>query len=141
MNPATTYMQAHEAAKVIERDASAVARLGQIITPELQANGKGYRAAYSFRNLVEMRIVEEMMKFGVPRKKIVSYLDTLRHSKMKWLDEKHTDGWIVIDGEWNWQFASDFSAIQLGWRNKQPHSFLAISIGKIRHELAERYSE
>lgn len=133
-----TYYQAHEVAKIMHRDTGIIARLGQIITPELAAGGKGYRAAYSFRNLVEMRIVEEMIKFGVPRKRIASYLKTLRDSTMDVFGETQEDAWIVIDGDWHWQIANTFAAIQLGWQATFPNSLLAISVGKIKKELSEK---
>lgn len=140
MNPVRSFLQANEAAKVMDRTPETIARLGQIVPPERPAGGKGYRAAYSFRNLIEMRIVEEMVKFGVPRKKIALYVTQLRVSMNRWLDG-HDDGWMVIDGQWNWQITSNFDAIQLGWRNKKPDAFLAISIGKIKSELAEKFPE
>lgn len=146
MNPDTTlheivtpsvplYFQASEVAKIMGCESGWVARLGQIIAPEIAANGKGYRAAYSFRNLVEMRIVEEMIKFGVPRKRIASYLITLRASTINVFSDTQEEAWIVIDGEWRWQIANTFTAIRLGWQNHIPDSLLAISIGKIKKEL------
>ena len=128
------YFQAHEVAKIMGREAELIARLGQIIAPEIAANGKGYRAAYSFRNLVEMRIVEEMIKFGVPRKRIASYLAILRTASINAFSDTHGDAWIIINGQGQWQIASTFAAIQLGWR-ETPDSLLAISIGKIKKEL------
>ncbi len=132
------YFQAYEAAKVLNREASFIAKLGQIVTPALPANGKGYRAAYSFQNLVEMRIVEEMVKFGVPRKRIVGYLTTLRESAMNVFDDTKEEAWIVVDGAWRWQIANTFAAIQLGWWAEAPDSLLAVSIGKIKKELKSR---
>lgn len=132
------YFQASEAATIMSRNPALIARLGQIVTPELPANGKGYRAAYSFRNLVEMRIVEEMVKFGVPRKRIAGYLATLRDSKMNVFDDTKEEAWIVIDGSWRWQIANTFAAVRLGWWAEEPDSLLAISIGKIKKELKER---
>ena len=132
------YFQASEAATIMNRDAAFIARLGQIISPALPANGKGYRAAYSFQNLVEMRIVEEMVKFGVPRKRIAGYLTTIRDSKMNVFDDTQEEAWIIVDGSWRWQIANTFSAIQLGWWAEVPNYLLAVSIGKIKQELKAR---
>ena len=103
LNPDSKY-KAAEAAKLIERTSVDVARLGQIVTPEIPANGKGYRAFYSFRNLVEMRLAEELGKFGIPQKRIERMIEELRKTKCRWLDLDGRDGVVILDR--NWKFAA-----------------------------------
>lgn len=131
-------MAASEAASVMGRDILATVRLGQIIEPEVEAGGKGYRAGYSFRNLIEMRVAEEMIKFGVPRKRIMSYLKIIKNALTSWMKD---DGWIVIDDTWEWQLTSDFSAIALGWKKREPTALLAIRVGKIKQELEDNLQQ
>ena len=93
---------AWQAADLMERQPQEIARLGQLVEAEVPANGKGYRALYSFRNLVEMRIAEELGRFGVPQKRIQKYLSDLNNSHMRWLEENGLDGYIVLDRLSRW---------------------------------------
>jgi hypothetical protein len=94
---------ASQAAQIIGLPSAEVARLGQIISPHLPARGKGHRALYNFRNLLEMRIVLILSTFGVPQKMIRQFLQNLRNSLLGWTDEHGSEGWIVLgtNGEWS----------------------------------------
>lgn len=102
MNQDIEYYQAGEAAELINLTSADVAKLGQIITPDVPADGKGYRSLYSFRNLVEMRLGEELSRIGISWKRINKYIEELRKSYCRWLDEYGRDGWLVLDGTWKW---------------------------------------
>lgn len=97
------HLLASQAAKVMGIPSSEIARLGQIITPSIPAQGKGHRALYDFRNLIEMKIVLLLSIFNVPHKNIHFLLEKLRNSHFQWLDEEGRDGWIVLDtnGQWS----------------------------------------
>lgn len=102
MNQDTAYYQAGEAAELINSTSADVAKLGQIITPDVPADGRGYRSLYSFRNLVEMRLGEELSRIGISWKRINKYIEELRRSYCRWLEEDGRDGWLVLDGAWKW---------------------------------------
>ena|SRR5260221_496590 len=96
------YLLASQAAKVMNIPASEIARLGQVITPSVPAEGKGHRSLYDFRNLIEMKIVIILSAFNVPQKTIRHFLANLRGSRFQWLDEQGRDGWIVLDTQGRW---------------------------------------
>ncbi len=128
---------AYEAAQMLDRTSEEIARLGQIVSPDEPANGKGFRAGYSFVNLVEMRIAEELTQFGVPRKHIQRYLTALRNSHMRWLEEDGAEmgAWLVISGE-KWAAGSTmdiaFETLQL---SGPIMSLVAIDAGKIKNQI------
>ena len=131
---------AHEAAELLDRTSEEIARLGQITGAEVPADGKGYRAFYSFANLVEMRITEELTQFGVPRKHIQRYLTALRNSHMRWLEEDGAElgAWLVIGGE-KWAAGSTMT-IALGTLQLSGPivSFVAIDAGAIKQAILRR---
>ena len=96
------YYQAKDAARLISSTPSDVARLGQVISPDIPADGRGYRSFYSFRNLVEMRLGEELVSIGISWKRISKYIEALRKSHGRWLEEDGLDGWLVLDRLWQW---------------------------------------
>ena len=96
------YLLASQAAKVMNIAPSEIARLGQVITPSIPAEGKGHRSLYDFRNLIEMKIVIILSEFNVPQKTIRNFLQNLRNSRFQWLDELGRDGWIVLDTAGRW---------------------------------------
>lgn len=95
--------KASEAAKLLERSAVDIARMGQVIVPTFPANGKGYRAYYTGTNLVEMRVGERLASFGIPQKRIQRFVEDLRKSRYQWLDlDVGRDGWVVLDDTGRW---------------------------------------
>lgn len=117
-------------------DSMEVARAGQVITPEVPANGKGYRSLYSFQNLVEIRIVEQLGKFGVPQKRIQRYIEDLRHSKGRWLCNEGADGFVVLDNLWRWGCGSTLElALEPLAESVSPISLIAINLGAIKRSL------
>ncbi len=94
--------KAAEAAKLIDTSAIDVARLGQIIVPDIPAHGKGFHSLYSFRNLVEMQLAGRMAAFGVPQKRIQRLIIALRTSRCQWLNYEGRDGFIICDDSWRW---------------------------------------
>lgn len=126
---------ANEAAQLLDRTSEEIARLGQIVEPFEPALGKGYRALYSFVNLVEMRIAEELAQFGVPRKRIQKYLTALRTSYMRWLEEDGAEmgAWLIVSGDQRWAAGSTVEiAFQTLWRSGYFTSFVAVDVGKIK---------
>lgn len=124
---------AHEAAKMMGRDPQEIARLGQIVPPERPAGGKGFRAFYSFSNLVQMRVAEEMARFGVPRKRISSYLFDLNHSFLRWFQEDGQDGWVIIGDSGKWAVVTSFDILSND--QLQSSALLSVNIGKIKSEI------
>lgn len=127
--------QASQAAQIMGRESITVARLGQVIAPERPAYGKGHRAGYSFRNLVEMRLAEELARFGVPQKRTQHYIESLRRSWGKWLEEDGSAGWVVLDDqEWGAGSTVDM-ALQTLERSRPVGAFLAVDLRKIKESL------
>lgn len=117
----------------------AIAKMGQIITPHREANGRGYRAAYSFRNMVEMRIVEELSFYGIPQKKIQRYIQNFgKETKIDWLVDLQTNIWLAIDGWGHWAIGNDLEDVMdilsLGGRDKTLSS-VVVDVGKIKQDI------
>ena len=128
-----TLFLAHQAAHVANRNVREIARLGQIVAPERPAGGKGFRARYSFSNLVQMRIAEEMARFGVPRKRIGVYLSDLRYSFLRWLEVDGSDGWIIVSDNGQWSVVTSFEILRED--QLESSALLSINIGKIKTEM------
>ena len=126
---------AHEAAKILNVSPEHVARLGQIIEPDYPAGGKGFRAQYSFRNLVEMRIAEEMAAFSIPRKRINLYLREINHSLLRWLEVDGNDGWLII-GKENWSVVTSFEALSPNQLNE--FYLFSINLIRIKNNIRQR---
>lgn len=94
---------ANEVAQVLKWPPQQVARLGQSVRTASAPLGKGHRAQYSLRNIIELQIIEELMRFGVPHKRILYYLQSLAKSKaaLDWLLDE-AGCWIVCDGDSQW---------------------------------------
>lgn len=133
---------AGESAVLIERAPAYIARMGQIVTPELPANGKGYRSYYSFRNLIEMQLAEELAGFGVPQKKVQHCITALRHSRCKWLEENGEDGWLVIDRLWRWGAGTTVEIALRSLSIPSPiPSFLTVNILTMKQKLRDKILE
>lgn len=129
---------ASQAAKLINRSPVEVSRLGQLITPDGPANGKGHRSLYSFRNLVEMVVAEEMIRFGVPQKKIQKYLRELRSSRGRWLESGTREDWIILDQLWRWGAGNTLDVAIRSLVNPEATAIVAINVGTIRESIKER---
>lgn len=139
MNQDTEYFTAGDAAKLIETTPEEVAYLGQIITPEVPATGSGYKSFYSFRNLVEMRLGEELSNLGVPWKRIYKYVDALRESRGQWLENIGLDGWLVLDSVWKWGVGTNVeTAIASLSGLRSVSAFIAVDIGRIKQGIRRR---
>lgn len=136
MNRHLTF-KASEAAKIMDWEPEAVARVGQYIDPDVPANGKGYRALYSFRNLVEMRLSDYLARFGVPQKRIQKYVIDLRKSQLGWLEENGPDdGYLVLDNLWRWAAGSTVEEIIANLSLKiSPVGMIVVNIGAIKRAL------
>jgi hypothetical protein len=130
---------ASQAADIIGLPATEIARLGQIIVPYASAGGKGRRALYDFRNLVEMHIVLAFASFGVPQKIMQQFLKNLRNARNKWLEENGRDGWIVMDTKWQWGAGDIVSEALLAV--KQPSAAIVVHLAPIKAILRERLQE
>ena len=138
MEPDSLFI-AGEAAKVMEREPAAVARLGQIVTPEQPAHGRGYRAGYSFRNLVEMRLAEEFSRLGVSQKRIQRALVALRHSHGRWLEKDGADGYVLLDSLGRWSAGATFDlALYPLTRTIAVASVIAVNLALVKTALRHR---
>jgi hypothetical protein len=95
-------LQAADVGAFFERDGQYAARLAQLIEPAYPAHGKGYRAGYSFQNLIEMVVIDRLIGLRVPHKRIQEYLLSLRQSHGQWLADNDVGGWIVLTHDWRW---------------------------------------
>ena len=110
--------------------------MGQYIIPDSEANGKGHHFSYSFRNLVEMRLQEELGRFGVPQKRIQKYIADLKGSRGQWLEESGQDGWVILDGAFRWAAGNDLGdAIKNLTHAMNVTSLIAVDVGKIKQAL------
>lgn len=134
MNQDTAYT-AGEAAKLIGSNSDDVARLGQIITPDAPANGRGYKSLYSFRNLVELRLGQQLGHFGVSWKRIAKYIDSLRKSRGKWLEEDGLDGWLVLDEFWRWGAGTTLETATASLNKIPVTAMVAINVGAIKRGI------
>lgn len=130
------YYQAKNAAELISSTPKEVARLGQILTPEIPADGSGHRSLYSFRNLVEMRLSDKLARMGVSWKRISRYIDALRASYGRWLDKDGFNGWIVLDSSWNWGAGTTLDmAVYTVFKGRPQDIFIAVDIGMIKQAI------
>ena len=128
-----SHYQASDAATLVGKSVDRFVRLGQIIEPDGASLGKGHKAGYSFRNLVEAIVADTLISFGVPPKRIQKYLVDLRSSHSRWLDRDGNSGWIVLDSEWNWAAGSTLGlAMKL---LKKPHALIALNIEEIKKQI------
>ena len=133
---------ANEVAKIIGITVAQVAQIGQFISPQMPANGKGYRIGYSYKNIVEVCIVLYLMKFGVPRKRIQKYLNDLNSSRMRWLDEDGNNGWIMLDDQWRWSAAySPNEAIEALYNSGIVHAGITIDLNLIKQTISKKIEE
>jgi len=136
MNQDTEYYQARDAAKFMESTSSEVAKLGQVITPEIPADGKGYRSLYSFRNMVEMRLGDHLARMGVSWKRVGKYISDLRVSNKRWLDSDGLDGWLVLDSSWNWGAGTTLDiAVYSVFKGRHTDVFIAVDVGMIKDAI------
>jgi hypothetical protein len=131
---------ASQVARVIDLPAAEVARLGQIIAPHIAAQGKGHRALYNFRNLIEMRIVLILSAFGVPHKMMRQFLDNLRCSRLGWIDEHGSEGWIMlgVNGEWSASNSLDEAGRAIATDAK---AVIAIDLKPIRRDIVRNLAQ
>lgn len=131
--------QARDAARLMSSTPSDVARLGQIITPDFPADGRGYRSLYSFRNLVEMELGNELSHLGISWKKIAKYIEALRKSHGRWLEEDGLDGWLVLDRFWKWGAGTTLEMAMGAVFKNRPHDLvIAANIGMIKRAIRRR---
>lgn len=93
---------ARQVADILQKPVAYVAQVGQVIQPHQPAHGRGHRAAYSFKNIIEMALYDVLNKFGVPRKFIKEHLTNLGKAQYRWLEHEGQDGWVVMDSNWRW---------------------------------------
>ena len=122
---------------MLQSNSSVIAQLGQVIPPDKPASGRGYRSLYSFRNLVEMRIGEELSRYGVPWKRISKHIVDLRNSRCHWLDNEGLDGWAILDDLWRWAAGTTVEGA-LSALKFPPKSFVAINVGNIKRAIRAR---
>jgi hypothetical protein len=136
VNQDIEFYQARDAAELISSTPKEVARLGQILIPEVPADGSGHRSLYSFRNLVEMRLSDKLARMGVSWKRISKYIDALRASYGRWLDKDGFDGWFVLDSSWNWGAGTTLNvAAYTVFKGNPQDMFIAIDIGVIKQAI------
>lgn len=139
MNQDTDYFTAGGAARVMSSTSSEVARLGQIIPPAMPANGKGHRSLYSFRNLVEMRLGDELAHLGISWKKICKYIEALRKSHGRWLEKDGLDGWLVLDRFWKWGAGTTLEmAMEAVFKNRPHDLVIAVNVSMMKKSLRRR---
>lgn len=133
------HYEAKDAAALISSTSSDVARLGQIITPDIPADGRGYKSLYSFKNLVEMRLGSELAHLGIPWKRISKYIEALRKSHGRWLEKDGLDGWLVLDRFWQWGAGTSLDAAMDALFKDRPRGLvIAIDIGMIKRGIRSR---
>ena len=133
------YYQAKDAARLISSTPSDVARLGQVISPDIPADGRGYRSFYSFRNLVEMRLGEELVSIGISWKRISKYIEALRKSHGRWLEEDGLDGWLVLDRLWQWGAGTTLEmAMDAVFQDHQRTLAIAVNVGLIKQAIRRK---
>lgn len=130
---------AKDAAGIMLSTPSEVARMGQVISPDVPANGKGYRSLYSFRNLVEMMLGNELAHLGVSWKRICKYIEAMRKSHGRWLEKDGLDGWLVLDRFWRWGAGTTLEMAMEAVFKDRPHDLvIAINVGMIKRALRHR---
>lgn len=144
MDLALTY-SAGQVAKILEKDSMHVAKMGQLITPLREANGRGYRAAYSFRNMVEMKIMEELVHFGVPQKRIQKTINSFGHStNIDWLNDSQMQIWLVMNGWGKWAIGNNLldamNILELGGC-EETKAAIVVDIGKIKQFIKKNLEE
>lgn len=133
------YYQAKDAARLISSTPSDVARLGQVISPDIPADGRGYRSFYSFRNLVEMRLGEELVSIGISWKRISKYIEALRKSHGRWLEEDGLDGWLVLDRLWQWGAGTTLEMAMDAVFQDHPRTLaIAVNVGLIKQAIRRK---
>lgn len=136
MNQDIEFYQAMDAAELISSTSKEVARFGQIITPEVPADGSGHRSLYSFKNLVEMRLSDRLARMGVSWKRISRYIDALRTSYGRWLEKDGFNGWLVLDSSWNWGAGTTLDmAIYSVFKGNPQDIFIAVDVGLIKQAI------
>ena len=125
--------RASQVATILKCPVEFVSRLGQVILPDDPAFGKGYRIGYSFRNILEVCIAEQLIAFGVPRKKIQFYLNGLRRAHNRWLEIDGPNGWVVLDSELRWAAGMTLEgAISM---LPEANACIVIDIGKMKWRI------
>lgn len=136
MNQDIEFYQAKDAAGLISSTPKEVARLGQILTPEVPADGSGHRSLYSFRNLVEMRLSDRLARMGVSWKRISRYIDALRTSYGRWLEKDGFNGWLILNSSWNWGAGTTLDLAMYSVFKGNPQDVLiAVDVGLIKQAI------
>lgn len=139
LNQDTKYFTAGCVAELITSTPLEVARMGQVIIPDVPSDGRGYKSMYSFRNMVEMRLGEELSNIGVPWKRIYKYIEELRKSHGRWLEEDGLDGWLVLDRFWKWGAGTTLDmAIISVFKDRSQDVLVAVNVGMIKRALRSR---
>ena len=113
-----------------------IARLGQVITPDVPAAGKGYRALYSERNLIEMRLVQTLGHFGIPQKRTQRFIEALRTSHHQWLDLDGKDGYVLLTDQFEWGAGETMElALMSLSKHGTPTGFVAINLAKMKRAI------
>lgn len=133
------YFTAGDVAGLITSTPLEVARMGQVIIADVPSDGRGYKAMYSFRNMVEMRLGEELSNIGVQWKRIYKYIEELRRSHGRWLEEDGLDGWLVLDRFWKWGAGTTLDMAIISVFKDRPQDILvAVNVGMIKRALRSR---
>lgn len=134
-----SHYQAKDAAELLSSTSADIARLGQIITPDMPADGRGYRSLYSFQNLVEMRLGSELAHLGIPWKRITKYIEALRKSHGRWLEKDGLDGWLVLDRFWQWGAGTELDiAMDIVFKDRPRDLVVAVNIGMIKQGIRSK---
>lgn len=139
LNQDTRYFTARDVAGLITSTPLEVARMGQVIIPDVPSDGRGYKSLYSFRNMVEMRLGEELSNIGVAWKRIYKYIEELRRSHGRWLEQDGLDGWLVLDRFWKWGAGTTLDmAIDSVFKDRPQDVIVAVNVGMIKRALRNR---
>lgn len=129
---------AGDVAKILNWHSAQVAKLGQIIKPSEEPIGRGHRAGYSFRNIVEIRIADELIRFGVPQKRIAYYLRSLSRSKAEfdWLANSSDGMWAALDGTRQWAVGMTLDGVLSSLNHvRQVDAAIFINLGSIKEMI------
>ena len=86
-----------------------------------------------------MRLGEELAHFGVSWKKISSYIDALRKSHGRWLDNDGLDGWLVLDRVWEWGAGTTLeTAMDAVFKNRPQDVVIAVNVAIIKRGIRSR---
>ena len=130
---------ARDVAAILEKPAAYVAQVGQVIQPHQPAHGRGYRAEYSFKNIVEIALYDTLNKFGVPRKFIKEHLINLGKSRYRWLEHDGKDGWVLLDSEWRWSAGHTPNHTIVNLDQSSPvTAAIVVDLGRIKNTIRQK---